>query len=270
MTYDRSAPTVLQKIAASVEIRLNQRKKEVSVTDLENSLDDKDVRPPFRQAFLSNETHIISEVKFRSPALGVLETASSDDAVKIAGVYLNAGASAISILTEMDHFHGSADYFKAVRKVYPDARLLMKDFVIDEYQLLEARAMKADAALLIVALLGETRTKELLRFAQSIQLSTLVEVHDEAELESAFLIGADLVGVNNRDLKTLTISIETSTRLAPKIPKDRIVISESGITSRDEILKLEKLGYRGFLVGGSLMTSANPGLALQKLLGTSL
>ena len=262
-------PSVLQTIAKSVEARLQVRKAKLSFSELEARLPHSRIPLDFYERFSTQKTHIISEVKFRSPALGVLETAGASEAIEIATAYLNAGATAISILTEQDHFHGSADYLRAVRKAHPEARLLMKDFVIDEYQLLEARDMGADAALLIVGLLGEERTKTLLEFSKSIGLSNLVEVHDEAELEIALNTVCNLIGVNNRDLKTLEISLDASVRLAPLIPKDRIVISESGIRSREEIQKLESIGYKGFLVGGSLMTSGNPGLELKKLLGTT-
>jgi indole-3-glycerol phosphate synthase len=261
-------PTVLQTIAKSVEARLVARKQKRSFSELQALASTSRFPLPFENAFLSSGTHIISEIKFRSPALGILEKAGLDEAVEIAKMYVNSGATAISVLTEMDHFHGSSTYLTAIRLAFPNALLLMKDFVLEEYQLLEARVMGADAALLIVSLLGEARTKELLTFARSIGLGVLVEVHDEAELKSAFAIGSTLVGVNNRDLKTLEISIDTSVRLAPQIPKGSTVMSESCISSRLESLKLEALGYRGFLVGGSLMTSGNPGLELKKLMGT--
>jgi indole-3-glycerol phosphate synthase len=260
-------PSVLQKIADSVTQRLNGRKAETSLAAL-TQLAEKSRRPNhFASAFSNVKTKILAEVKFKSPALGELKSGNAKRAVELAGQYLEGGAVAISVLTEQDHFHGHPDYLKQVRLAYPHAKLLMKDFVVDEYQILEARVLGADAVLLIVSLLGQARTRELAQFARLNHLSTLVEVHDASEFEFALSLECDLVGVNNRDLKTLSVTLQTSLDLASHIPKGRIILSESGIGSREDITCLENAGYGGFLVGSALMKSSDPVLALKKLRG---
>jgi indole-3-glycerol phosphate synthase len=268
-------PNVLQKIAKSVDARMMARQNAMPFKELQAKA--KTARKPhdFAAAFATEETHIISEIKFTSPAGGELAVGGEREAVRMAGKYIDASTTAISVLTEMDHFLGSYAYLAAVRRAYPEALLLMKDFVIDEYQILEARMHGADAILLIVALLGAKKTARLRAFAEQMDLGTLIEVHDEAELKAALTITQAkqdsakkcLIGVNNRDLKTLEISLETSAELAEFIPDDTIVISESGIRTRDDILSLESLGYRGFLIGGSLMQAEYPSLALKTLFG---
>jgi indole-3-glycerol phosphate synthase len=259
---------VLKQISVAVQARIEERKKTLSPRTLEDRAKSSRAPHDFGEVFLTpRKTHILAEVKFRSPALGALGTPSSDEAVRIAGVYLASGAHAISVLTEKDYFQGSPEYLMKIREAFPEARLLMKDFFLEEYQILEARAQGADAILLIVALLGEARTQSLLQFALSLGLTTLVEVHDEAELKFASKLQECLIGVNNRDLKTLKTSLECSVSLARFLPKNRVVLSESGINTREDILKLQTLGYRGFLVGGALMQTGDPGLSLQRLCG---
>jgi indole-3-glycerol phosphate synthase len=268
-------PNGLQKIAKSVEARMLIRQNAVPFKELQAKA--KVARKPhdFAAAFDTDQTHIISEIKFTSPAVGELAVGSEKEAVRMAGKYMDAATTAISVLTEMDHFRGSYAYLSAVRRAYPQAILLMKDFVIDEYQILEARIHGADAILLIIALLGAKKTARLRAFAEQMDLGTLIEVHDEAELKAALTLTEAkqnsakkcIIGVNNRDLKTLEISLETSAELAEFIPDQVVVISESGIRTRDDILTLEALGYRGFLIGGSLMQAEYPSLALKTLFG---
>ena len=260
-------PNVLQKIAKSVEARLYARQRALPFKELQVKAKATRLPRDFAAAFQDDATHVISEIKFKSPAVGELAVGGEKEAVRMAGKYIDAGTTAISILTEVDHFQGSYSYLAAVRKAYPEALLLMKDFVIDEYQILEARIHGADAILLIVSLLGAKKTARFRAFAEQMDLATLIEVHDEAELKAAIAIEPELIGVNNRDLKTLKIALETSAELAEFIPDGTVVISESGISNRDEILSLEALGYRGFLVGGALMQAEYPSLALKKLLG---
>lgn len=211
---------------------------------------------------------VIAEVKFASPSGGFLRepgSATAAEAARIARAYRDAGAAAISILTEPEYFSGDPSFLKAAREALPDAVLLMKDFFIDVYQLELARACGADAVLLIAALLGP-RLHEMLFSARARGLSTLVEVHDEAEAEAALKCTADVIGVNNRDLRTLHTDLGVARRLAPLVTKKAAGVAESGLRSRVEIDELSALGYKGFLIGGSLMKSPKPGLALSSLI----
>jgi indole-3-glycerol phosphate synthase len=257
---------ILQQIAKSVKEKLEERRSRTPFAEMEKRA--KAARQPhaFAAALAASGIHAIAEVKFRSPALGVIESASEARAVRIAESYVQNGARAISVLTEEQHFHGSPAFLRAIRKAAPEALLLMKDFVIDEYQVLEARANGADAVLLIVSLLGAGRVGELLRFAQGLGLTALIEVHDEEELQAVLPLAPALVGVNNRNLKTMTVSLETSFRLVGAKPAGTTMISESGIKTSDEIRRLREAGYSGVLIGTSLMGKADPGVALRELL----
>ncbi len=212
----------------------------------------------------------IAEVKFASPSEGFLRepgSATPQEAARIAAAYADAGAAAISILTEPQYFSGDPSFLAAARRARPDAVLLMKDFVIDPYQLELARACGADAVLLIAALLGP-RLHELLFAARARGLSALVEVHDEAQAESALACTADVVGVNSRDLRTLKTDLGVARRLAPLATRAAAAVAESGLKTREDIDGLTALGYKGFLVGTSLMKSRDPGLALSVLLAS--
>jgi indole-3-glycerol phosphate synthase len=213
---------------------------------------------------------VIAEVKFASPSEGFLRkpgSASPAEAARIAASYRDAGAAAISILTEPEYFSGDPSFLTAARAALPDATLLMKDFFIDVYQLELARACGADAVLLMASLLGP-RLHEMLFAARARGLSTLVEVHDEAEAESALACSADVIGVNNRDLRTLKTDLAVSRRLAPLTTKASAAVAESGLRSRAEIDELAALGYKGFFIGGSFTKSPEPGRALASLLAS--
>ena len=256
----------LRAIATSVAKRLEERKKIVSEEALRVQVFHARKPHSVIEAFEKSGMHAIAEIKFRSPAVGNLQVSGEALAVKIAGEYLNAGATVLSVLTEQDYFQGQPAYLKAIRAEYPQALLLMKDFVLEEYQLLEARILGADLVLLIVALLGAEKCKRLLKVAQDLGLSVLVEVHDEEELQTALGMNAKMIGVNNRSLKTLEVSIENSFRMAALLVPGRIFISESGISSGEELRKLLASGYKGFLIGSALMTSTDPGQRLTSLL----
>jgi indole-3-glycerol phosphate synthase len=186
--------------------------------------------------------------------------------VVVAGQYAHAGAAAISVLTEPDFFDGSLDALARIRSAFPHVPLLMKDFIVDEYQLLQARAAGADACLLIAALLGEAELARLHALAKRLGLTPLVEIHDESELAVARRLGAELIGVNNRNLATFEVSLDVARRLAAAAWAGPVLIAESGIESSAEINELASLGYKGFLVGTSLMRGGLPGRALRALL----
>ena len=216
---------------------------------------------------MPDRVNVIAECKRRSPSKGVL--AAAYDPVRIAAQYEQGGAAAISVLTEPTFFDGSLEHLAAVR-ARVGLPLLRKDFVVDEYQLLEARATGADAVLLIVAALGQKDLTALQARAWQLGLAALVEVHDDAELARAVDSGARVIGVNNRNLRTLTVDVDASERLAARIPRDVIGISESGLKSRQELDRLAAVGYRAFLIGERFMTDPDPAAAIRGLMGSEV
>ncbi len=208
---------------------------------------------------------VIAEVKRRSPSRGLIRP--DFDPVAIARAYEAAGAAAVSVLTDERFFGGDLGFLEAIREVV-DLPLLRKDFVVDPYQIDEARVAGADAVLLIVAALAPEQLVELHRHASGLGLDVLVEVHDEAEWEVARRIGADLVGVNNRDLRTFEVDLSTTERIAALGGDDDVLlVAESGIATYEDIERLQRFGARGFLVGESLMREPDPGKALEALIG---
>jgi len=211
--------------------------------------------------FLQDRWNIIAEVKFASPSEGDIHPAPTQP-VKIADGYLDAGAAMLSVLTEPLYFKGRLEYLAAIRSACGSARLLRKDFINDIYQLHEARAYGADAVLLIVAMTGKDLTHDLYHAAHALGLDVLMEVHDAAELRIAADIGADLIGVNNRNLRTLEIDLGIGRSLAAQKPKGAAFICESGLATPAEAAEMRRLGYDGFLMGTHFMRRENPGAAL--------
>ena len=215
----------------------------------------------------ADRVNVIAECKRRSPSKGVL--AADYDPAAIAGEYERGGAAAISVLTEPTFFDGALAHLAAVRARVA-LPLLRKDFIVDEYQLFEARANGADAVLLIVAALEQVELVALQTRAWQMGLATLVEVHDEAELARAIDSGARIVGVNNRNLRTLAVDITASDRLAARMSRGVIAVSESGLKSRQELDRLAAVGYRAFLIGERFMTDPNPAAALRNLVAAAV
>lgn len=208
---------------------------------------------------------VIAEVKRRSPSKGVLR--EDLDPAALALAYRDGGAVAISVLTDVPFFDGSVEDLRAAR-LAAQLPVLRKDFVIEEYQLYEARVMLADAALVIVRLLEPNQLADYLALArEDLQLATLVEVHTEKELETALDAGAALIGINNRDLEDFTVSLETTERLRPLIPEGITIVSESGISGREDMVRLRHLGVHAALVGEELVTSTDPAARIRTLLG---
>ena len=220
-------------------------------------------RRGFRLALERKNPAIIAEIKRSSPSEGAIQ--ADADPAEVARKYEQAGAACLSVLTDKQFFGGSLDDLVSARA---SVRLpvLRKDFTLDRYHLLQASANGADAVLLIVAALTDAELVDLVTHAKALNLDVLVEVHDEAELERALALEADLIGVNNRNLKTLEVSLETSLRLAKRIPPGVVAVSESGIRTREDIARLRDVGFRAFLVGTSLMKEGDPGKALAELL----
>jgi indole-3-glycerol phosphate synthase len=226
------------------------------------------VRPGVFRAALArtDRLNIIAECKRRSPSRGVLR--SDYDPVAIARSYEAAGAAAISVLTEPTFFDGALEHLGAVRSAVATP-LLRKDFMVSEYQLLEARAAGADAVLLIVAALSQGELVRLHVAAKDLGLDVLVEVHDATELSRALDAGADLIGVNNRNLRTLTVDVDASERLIAGMPSYVVAVSESGLKTASDLTDLRQRGYLAFLIGERFMTAPDPGALLGDLLGRS-
>ena len=209
---------------------------------------------------------LVAEVKKASPSRGVLR--ADFEPVPLARQYAEAGASAISVLTDEEHFQGSLDHLRAIRQALRDGPpLLRKDFLFDEYQVYEARASGADALLLIAAILETSLLAELAALADSLGMTALVEVHDEAEVERVLQAGAEVIGINNRDLRTFEVDLATTERLRPLVPPEKTVIAESGIFTRQDMQRLEAIGVNAALIGEALVTAADPGAKVRELLG---
>jgi indole-3-glycerol phosphate synthase len=223
-------------------------------------------RRDFAAALRARRPAVIAEVKKASPSKGVIR--ADFDPVAIARAYAAAGAAAISVLTEERFFAGHGDHLAAVRGAV-EVPVLRKDFVFDPYQLAEARAWGADAALLIVAVLADAQLAELRAAGAELGLAMLVEAHTADEVTRAVAAGATLIGINNRDLKTFATSLATAERLRPLLPAGTLAVAESGIETAADVTRLRAAGYDAFLVGEALMRQPDPGAALRALLAGS-
>ncbi|HEX2260931.1 MAG TPA: indole-3-glycerol phosphate synthase TrpC [Candidatus Binatia bacterium] len=251
--------TIVDHVKAQVEER--QRKMPASVLR-ERPLFHTPTRD-FAGSLTGSSRRIIAEVKRASPSKGLIR--DNCEPVEVAKDYAGHGASAISVLTEERFFQGSLSYLEQIRGTVA-LPLLRKDFIIDPYQLTEARSYGADAVLFIAALLEPSRLRELREQATALSLDMLVEVHTEEELNAAIKAGAQLVGINNRDLRTFEVSLATTERLAPLIPTGMVAVCESGIDTVEQIRRVEELGIHVFLIGEALMRAAQPGKKLKELL----
>jgi indole-3-glycerol phosphate synthase len=256
--------SVLAEIIVGVREDLARRQSAVPEADLRAALADvppaRDPMPALRTADMS----VIAEVKRRSPSKG--ELADIPDPAALATAYAAGGAAAISVLTEERRFGGSLDDLRAVRAAV-ETPLLRKDFIVEGYQLLEGRAAGADLALLILAALSDDDLRRLHDRARELGLTVLVEVHDEPETERAVALGAELVGVNARNLKTLAVDNDTFGRLAPLVPDDRVKVAESGIFGPADVARFVAEGARGVLVGEALVKDGDPRGAVAAMTG---
>jgi indole-3-glycerol phosphate synthase len=260
-----TAPDILQAIVAATRARVRASKTTRPERDLERAALAIAAPKGFRTALQKPGLNVIAECKRRSPSRGVLRWGY--DAVAIARSYAIAGASALSVLTEPAFFDGELAHLEAVRAGV-ELPLLRKDFIIDPYQVIESRAAGADAILLIVAALEDADLAGLHERAVALGMDVLVEVHDEAELTRAVDVGARLIGVNNRNLRTLTVDVDASARLAAKLPRDVVAVAESGLKTIDDLERLRELGFGAFLIGERFMTAPDPGEALRMMLTT--
>lgn len=225
------------------------------------------VRPPrdFRRALRMQGMSLIAEIKRQSPAKGPL--LPDMDPVALGGLYEQAGARAISVLTDEKYFKGTLDDLTSVRQTVA-VPCLRKEFIVDEYQIYEARAAQADAILLIVRVLSDEQLKDYLVLARQLGMSALVEAHDEAEIERAIKAGSHIIGINNRDLATFHVDINTTLRLKKYVPGGHVLVSESGIHTRQHVEMLDAGGVDAILVGEALVTSKNIAHKIRELLGT--
>jgi indole-3-glycerol phosphate synthase len=264
-------PTVLERILQSTRQEVERRKRELPLQALEQrpisaGADRKAAERPFRTALTRPGIGVIAEFKRRSPSAGTLR--EDADISEVVGAYERAGACALSVLTEGPNFGGSIADLRAARRD-SELPILRKDFIVDSYQLHEAGAAGADAVLLIVAALERHELVSLNEVARALGLEVLVEVHDRAELLIALSLDADLVGVNNRDLRDFGVDVTRTSLLMRELPSGVTVVSESGITTAEQLRGLEQEGVDAVLVGEALMRSPDPELALRALMALS-
>lgn len=257
--------TLLDKIIVDKKREVILKKQLIPVTQLENSALFGIRTHSLSKNLRNNVIGIIAEHKRRSPSKSVINNNFSVEEVVVG--YQNAGISGISVLTDTKYFGGSLDDL-LLAKASANVPLLRKEFIIDEYQILEAKAHGADVILLIAAILTRSEIKQLSGFAHSLGLEVLLEVHNKEELDKAIMPGLDMIGVNNRNLKTFEVSLEQSKELAKHIPDEFVKVSESGISSTDAIKELQTHGYQGFLIGEHFMKTENPGLAAKTFVTT--
>lgn len=264
---------MLKTIIEHKKIELEHLKKALPLQELERAAGKAEVDPPsFSGALRIPGPRIIAEIKFKSPSHGMF--ACQDSPEEVAEGYCNAGAAALSVLTDKIFFAGNLDYLERVRKHLDTGEfrgsvpLLRKEFIIDRYQVLEARIKGASALLLIAAVLSRSQLRELLEAAREYGLEALVEIHGPGELEMVMECGAAIIGVNNRNLETFKVDIKTSFDIARRLEGERgfLLVSESGISEAGEVKELSDAGFDGFLIGSAFMDSGDPGLALRILL----
>ena len=254
---------MLDKIVAQKREEVEQRKKAVAIACLQERIARQKPSLDFALALKGDHIRLIAEVKRASPSRGMLKP--NFDAVGLAQTYAEGGAAAISVLTESNYFMGSIEHLEAIKEVV-QLPLLRKDFIFDPYQVYESRAYGADALLLIAAILSRDQLKELISLSHSLGLQCLVEVHNEGELGRAIVSESEIIGINNRDLNTFTVDINTTRRLRPLVPKEKVVVSESGIKSQRDIEKLRYWKVDAVLVGEALVTAGDVRTKMKELL----
>ncbi len=256
---------ILDDIVAYKRTELAARKQQVSLAQLQDQPLFHATPPPFLQTLRTRPGRvIIAEVKKASPSKGVIR--ADFEPLALARTYAANGAAAISVLTESKFFQGHLDFLRLIRQDNVSCPLLRKDFLFDPYQVYEARAFGASAILLIVAMLSDSQLTELSALAATLGLDCLIEVHDEAELTRALTCGVQLLGINNRDLRTFHTTIETSERLVRLVPPGVMVVSESGLSRGEQLTRLESQGVHAFLIGETFMAAPDPGVPLRALI----
>lgn len=259
-------PTILRNIIARKHEEIAARQHQCSIAELHARAAEQAPSRGFTQALAqrieAGEAAVIAEIKRASPSKGVIR--ENFDPVAIARSYEAAGAACLSVLTDVDFFQGADIYLQQVRAATA-LPVIRKDFLVDPYQVIEARALGADCILLIVAALDAAQLRDLNELALELGMDVLVEVHDRAELESALQLPNRLIGINNRNLHTFDVTLQTTFDLLPAIPEDRLVVTESGILTKADVAVMREKQVHGFLVGESFMRAADPGEKLAEL-----
>jgi indole-3-glycerol phosphate synthase len=258
--------TILDRIVADKREEIAAAKAAVPIAELKRRSEEAPAVRLFGKALARRGIGLIAEVKKASPSRGLLRT--DFDPVRLATAYRDAGAAAISVLTDEKHFQGSLAHLRAVRQALPGGPpLLRKDFLFEDYQLYEARCQGADAVLLIAAILETPAIAGLIALAASLGMEALVEVHDEPQLGRAIAAGGKIVGINNRDLRSFEADLATTERLAPLVPSGIAVVAESGVFTRDDVRRLEVCGVDAVLIGEALVVAPDPGEKIRGLFG---
>ena len=257
---------ILTKICERKKIEIEQTKQKCSFSSLEKLIQDKKNRN-FNKLLINSQKYknnnIIAEIKKASPSAGVIIKNYFPEIIAVD--YEKSGIGAISVLTETSFFHGNLDHLSLINK-RSNLPIIRKDFIIDSYQILESKVYKADAILLIVSILSDNQIKDFIDLAKQYGLDCLIETHTEGELDRAINIGYPIIGINNRNLKDLSVNINNSLNLIKKIPKEFIVVAESGIKSRKDIDKYNDIGVFNFLIGESILRSSNIPKKIKELL----
>lgn len=256
---------MMDQLIAGAREGVEARRRDLPQADLESRLAERKEDRPFNEALVRPGLSLIAEFKRRSPSAGALAADSVDIAAQVAA-YERGGAAALSVLTDEPHFGGSLADLRAARAAC-ELPIIRKDFVVDPYQLYEAAVNGADAVLLIVAALSDGDLRALHQEARSIDLDCLVEVHDGEELERALEAGAEVIGINNRDLDDMSVDLGTTLDLMPDVPAGKTVVAESGISGRGELEELERRGVDAVLIGGALMSAPDPEAKVRELTG---
>jgi indole-3-glycerol phosphate synthase len=255
---------IIEQLIEGAREGVEARKREIPQAALESQLSDRGEDRPFQEALVRPGLSVIAEFKRRSPSVGVI--APDADIAAQVSAYERGGAAALSVLTDAPHFGGSLDDLRAARAA-ATLPIIRKDFIVDPYQLYEAAVHGADAVLLIVRALDDRDLQELYAEARALDLDCLVEVHDDEELERALEADAAVIGINNRDLDEQRVDIQTTFELMPDVPAGKTVVAESGISGREELAELERVGVDAVLIGGALMLAADPEAKTRELTG---
>jgi indole-3-glycerol phosphate synthase len=257
---------MMDQLIAGAREGVEARRRDLPQADLEAQLSERREDRPFNEALVRPGISLIAEFKRRSPSAGQLAPEAVDVATQVAA-YERGGAAALSVLTDEAHFGGSLADLRAARAAC-GMPIIRKDFIVDPYQLYEAAVNGADAVLLIVAALSDEDLRSLYREARAIDLDCLVEVHDAEELDRALEAGAEVIGINNRNLDDMSVDVATTYELMPDVPAGKTVVAESGISGRAELEELDRVGVDAVLIGGALMVAEDPEAKVRELTGS--